>query len=63
MPKTKEEMPVKTSDATDSAQPVTKERIWLRLDQEVVKHFRASGRYWNESANDILVEHVKRNKA
>ena len=40
-----------------------KDRVGLRLDHEVVEHFRATGPGWQSRVNDILVEHVKRNKA
>ena len=38
-----------------------KDRVGLRLDHEVVEHFRATGPGWQSRINDILVEHVKRN--
>lgn len=38
----------------------TKERVGLRLDREVIEHFRATGRGWQSRINDILVEHLKR---
>lgn len=38
----------------------TKERIGLRLDSEVVTHFRATGPGWQSRINDILREHLKR---
>jgi len=37
-----------------------KARIGLRLDQEVVNHFRATGPGWQSRINDLLVEHVKK---
>lgn len=41
----------------------TKERIGLRLDQEVVEHFRKTGPGWQSRINDVLVKHVKGNRA
>ena len=41
----------------------TKSRVGLRLDQEVVEHFRATGPGWQSRINDVLLEHVKRNRA
>jgi len=38
-----------------------KDRVGLRLDHDVVEHFRATGPGWQSRINDILVEHVKRN--
>ncbi|MHB1103187.1 MAG: BrnA antitoxin family protein [Devosia sp.] len=38
----------------------TKEHIGIRLDREVVEHFRATGPGWQSRINDILVEHLKR---
>ncbi len=37
-----------------------KDRVGLRLDHEVVEHFRSTGPGWQSRINDILVEHVKR---
>jgi uncharacterized protein (DUF4415 family) len=37
----------------------TKERIGLRLDQEVVEHFRRTGPGWQSRINEVLVHHVK----
>ena len=37
----------------------TKERIGLRLDQEVVEHFRKTGPGWQSRINDVLAKHVK----
>lgn len=37
----------------------TKDRIGLRLDREVVEHFRATGPGWQSRINDVLVAHVK----
>ena len=37
----------------------TKERIGLRLDAEVVEHFRKSGPGWQSRINEVLVRHVK----
>jgi uncharacterized protein (DUF4415 family) len=39
-----------------------KERIGLRLDAEVVAHFRATGPGWQSRINDILAEHIKRSR-
>ncbi len=41
----------------------TKSRVGLRLDQKVVEHFRATGPGWQSRINDVLLEHVKRNRA
>lgn len=41
----------------------TKSRVGLRLDQEVVEHFRATGPGWQSRINAVLLEHVKRNRA
>lgn len=38
-----------------------KDRVGLRLDHDVVEHFRATGPGWQSRINDLLVEHVKRN--
>lgn len=38
----------------------TKERVGLRLDREVVAHFRATGRGWQGRINQVLADHVKR---
>lgn len=38
----------------------TKERVGLRLDREVVSHFRATGPGWQSRINDVLAKHVKR---
>lgn len=40
-----------------------KDRVGLRLDHDVVEHFRATGPGWQSRINDILVEHVKRNSS
>ena len=37
----------------------TKDRIGLRLDREVVEHFRATGPGWQSRINDVLVKHVR----
>jgi uncharacterized protein (DUF4415 family) len=37
-----------------------KHRIGLRLDQNIVEHFRATGPGWQSRINDILAEHVKK---
>jgi uncharacterized protein (DUF4415 family) len=37
----------------------TKERIGLRLDREVVAHFRATGPGWQGRINEVLADHVK----
>jgi len=37
----------------------TKERIGLRLDSAVVRHFRATGPGWQTRINDILADYVK----
>lgn len=37
----------------------TKERVGLRLDPEVVAHFRATGPGWQSRINDVLAKHVK----
>jgi uncharacterized protein (DUF4415 family) len=39
-----------------------KDRVGLRLDHDVVEHFRATGRGWQSRINDILAEHIKRNQ-
>ena len=39
---------------------VTKDRIGLRLDHEVVQYFRATGPGWQSRINEILAEHVKK---
>jgi uncharacterized protein (DUF4415 family) len=36
-----------------------KERIGLRLNAEVVEHFRKTGPGWQARINDVLAEHVK----
>ncbi len=37
-----------------------KQRVGLRLDAEVVTHFRASGRGWQGRINDILKQHLQK---
>ncbi len=37
----------------------TKERVGLRLDQEVVEHFRSTGPGWQRRINEVLVRHVR----
>ena len=37
----------------------TKERVGLRLDPEVLAHFRATGPGWQGRINDVLARHVK----
>ena len=37
-----------------------KDRVGLRLDHEVVEHFRATGPGWQSRINDVLREHVKK---
>lgn len=39
----------------------TKERIGLRLDSDVVEHFRKTGPGWQSRINDVLAKHVKGN--
>ncbi len=39
----------------------TKERVGLRLDREVVEHFRATGPGWQSRINEVLARHVKGN--
>ena len=41
----------------------TKERVGMRLDQEVVEHFRKTGPGWQSRINDVLVKYVKDNRA
>ena len=38
-----------------------KDRVGLRLDHDIVEHFRATGPGWQSRINDILAEHIKRN--
>ena len=35
-----------------------KERVGLRLDSQVVAHFRATGAGWQSRINDILASHI-----
>jgi uncharacterized protein (DUF4415 family) len=35
-----------------------KERVGLRLDAEIVEHFRATGSGWQSRINDILKTHI-----
>jgi uncharacterized protein (DUF4415 family) len=37
----------------------TKERIGLRLDRDVVAHFRATGPGWQSRINKVLADHIK----
>lgn len=37
----------------------TKERVGLRLDPEVLAHFRATGPGWQGRINDVLARHVR----
>ncbi|WP_185983921.1 BrnA antitoxin family protein [Aureimonas mangrovi] len=37
----------------------TKERVGLRLDREIVDHFRATGDGWQSRINAVLAEHVR----
>jgi uncharacterized protein (DUF4415 family) len=39
--------------------PVTKTPVNLRLDPEIVAHFKAGGAGWQTRINDILGRHVK----
>jgi len=39
--------------------PVTKTPVNLRLDPEIVAHFRAGGAGWQTRINDVLGRHVK----
>ncbi|TCQ29695.1 BrnA antitoxin family protein [Rhizobium sp. PP-CC-3G-465] len=39
-----------------------KERIGLRLNQDVVEHFRRTGPGWQSRINAVLAAHVKANK-
>lgn len=39
-----------------------KDRVGLRLDHDVVEHFRATGPGWQSRINDILAEYVRRAK-
>lgn len=41
----------------------TKDRIGLRLDHDIVEHFRATGPGWQSRINDVLSEHVKRHRS
>jgi uncharacterized protein (DUF4415 family) len=41
-----------------TAEPET-ERVWLKLDREVVAHFRSKGRKWHHHANDVLTRYVR----
>ncbi|MDN5928291.1 MAG: BrnA antitoxin family protein [Hyphomicrobiales bacterium] len=36
-----------------------KERVGLRLDHEIVAHFRATGPGWQGRINEVLAKHVK----
>jgi len=38
----------------------TKERIGLRLDKNIVEHFRASGQGWQSRINEILAKHIEK---
>jgi uncharacterized protein (DUF4415 family) len=40
----------------------TKQQVTLRLDGDVVAHFRASGKGWQTRINETLAEHVRREK-
>lgn len=40
----------------------TKERVGLRLDPDVIAHFRATGPGWQSRINDVLARHVKRGR-
>lgn len=37
----------------------TKRRVGLRLDPEIVEHFRATGPGWQTRINDVLLAHIK----
>jgi uncharacterized protein (DUF4415 family) len=41
----------------------TKERVGLRLDPDVLAHFRATGPGWQRRINDVLAKHVKNHQA
>jgi uncharacterized protein (DUF4415 family) len=41
----------------------TKERVGLRLNPDVVEHFRRTGPGWQSRINDVLAKHVKDNRA
>jgi uncharacterized protein (DUF4415 family) len=36
-----------------------KERIGLRLDHDIVEHFRKTGPGWQSRINDVLAKHVR----
>jgi len=40
----------------------TKERVGLRLDREVVEHFRRTGPGWQTRINAVLAEHIRSEK-
>ena len=40
----------------------TKERVGLRLDPDVIAHFRATGPGWQSRINEVLTKHVKAGK-
>jgi uncharacterized protein (DUF4415 family) len=35
-----------------------KERVGLRLDADVVEHFRSTGSGWQSHVNEILKQHI-----
>ncbi|MCH8238862.1 MAG: BrnA antitoxin family protein [Proteobacteria bacterium] len=39
-----------------------KRQITLRLDPEIIAHFKAGGRGWQTRLNDVLARHVKRRR-
>lgn len=39
-----------------------KERVGLRLNQDVVEHFRRTGPGWQSRINDVLEDYVKANE-
>lgn len=52
MPRTRGRPPVDTP----------KKQVTLRLDEEVVRHFKQGGRGWQTRINDTLVEAIKAGK-
>lgn len=37
----------------------TKEQVTLRLDKEIIEHFKAQGKGWQTRLNDALLEHIE----
>jgi uncharacterized protein (DUF4415 family) len=46
--------PVEAPPPRKNAVPGIKEQVTLRIDQDVLEHFRATGPGWQDRINDVL---------